>query len=302
MSLPTSTEAAVLPPVEGTTTSEINVRAMPSTASASLGLIGIFVKVQVVGRDLSGSWYQIQYAESATGKGWVRAEYVQVDAAKEIQLVEAESSSGSAVSGLVTQKVNVRSGPGTTYESLGALNPNDVVSIIGRDAEGEWIQIEFAGASDGKGWLAAEFMQAADIENVPQVGTAEEAMPAPTVEVASPAGTAAQDDDSMQSPLAKVSFSPTGSQALQVNGDVSTDGDAEDWIQFSAPSNALSIRLTCSSPSLRAELWNNGMAMSNFSCGQASTANIQPGNDYFLRLIQNEAGSTDYVLNLEVMR
>ena len=167
---PSAVAESNISPVEGTTTTQVNVRAGPSTASESLGMIGPFVKVQVIGKDASGSWYQIIYAESEAGKGWVRAEFVQVNAPAEIPLVETTSGSGSAVSGLVIQKVNVRNGPGIEYELLGVLNSNDVVFITGKDPSGAWIQIEFANAPDGKGWVTAEFLQMGNIETVPIIG------------------------------------------------------------------------------------------------------------------------------------
>ena len=295
-----STEEPIQP-VEGMTTTQVNVRAEPSTASTSLGVIGIFIKVQVIGRDASGSWYQVLYAESETGNGWVRAEYVQVNAGDEIRLVETTSGSGAGISGMVIQKVNVRSGPGTEYELLGTLNPNDLVFIIGRDAGNKWIQIEFAGAPDGKGWVTAEFLQVADIESVPQIGAVEET-PTPMVEIPTitAAKTAAQDGDSMQSPLAVTIFSPMGSRALQVHGDVSApDGDIEDWIQFMPQGSIVSIQVTCTDAALRVELWNNGNSVDDFSCGEAVLADVVPGGSYFLRLIQTGTGYTGYVLNLE---
>jgi uncharacterized protein YraI len=301
--LPIPTEAPNLPPVEGMTTTQVNVRAAPSTASASLGLISIFAKVQITGRDTSGSWYQIVYAESEAGKGWVRAEYVQVDAKAEIQLVETASGSGSVVNGIVLQKVNVRSGPDIASELLGVLNSNDLVFITGRDAESKWIQIEFASAPDGKGWVTAEFLQAENLESVPQLGVAAEATPVPTDGNSTPTASAkmaVQDGDSMQSPLARVVFSATGSRALQLQGDVSApDGDMEDWVQFTSQGDTVSIEVTCP---IRTELWNNGNAVGNFPCGGASLAKVTPGKDYFLRLIQNGSGYTDYILNLEGVR
>ena len=115
--LPTSTLSIAgeptISPIEGTTTTQVNVRAETSTASETLGLIGQFAKVQIIGKDASGSWYQIIYADSGTGHGWVRAEYVQVNAPAEIPLVENVAGNGSGVSGLVIQKINVRNGPGT---------------------------------------------------------------------------------------------------------------------------------------------------------------------------------------------
>jgi hypothetical protein len=106
----------------------------------------------------------------------------------------------------------------------------------------------------------------------------------------------------MQNPLTTVSFSPMTSRALQVNGDVSApEGDAEDWIQFKSQSSAVSIQVTCPNSTLTVELWNNGKPVGDFPCGEASVITIQPGNDYFLRLLQNGAGYTMYVLRLEIV-
>lgn len=303
---PKATEQSNIVPVEGTTTSQVNVRMGPSTVSESLGTIGIFAKVQIVGREASGNWYQVLYAESETGKGWLRAEYVQVDPNAEIRLVETGSASGSAVSGFVTRGVNVRSEPDVQSELLGVLNSNDVVFITGRDAGGKWVQIEFPGAADGKGWIAAEFAQAVDMENVPTIGEVAGETAAPTVDIPMPGvtvQTATQDGDSMQAPLAEVVFSVMGSRTLQFNGDVSApDGDNEDWVRFTSQSGAVSIRLTClENAALRVELWNHGEPVGEFDCGGMSLASVTPGSDYLLRLIQNGAGYARYVLNLEVI-
>lgn len=240
------------------------------------------------------------YAESTKGKGWVRAEYVQVESGMEIPLIETESGSGSAASGVITQKVNVRTGPGTTYESIGALNPNDVVFITGKDSGGRWIQIEFASAPDGRGWVTAEFLRAGNLDNVPRIGTMTEEPATPTAGI--PISVfAVMDGDSMQSPSTKAFFSPTTSRALQVNGDVSApDGDAEDWIQFTSQVGKVSIHVTCPGGALRVELWNHEKPVNDFSCGGASQATIQPGNGYFVRLLQNGTGYTAYVLRLEI--
>jgi hypothetical protein len=92
------------------------------------------------------------------------------------------------------------------------------------------------------------------------------------------------------------------SRALQVNGDVSSpDGDAEDWIQFMSQSSVVSIQVTCPNNALNVELWNNGKPVGGFPFGEASVINVQPGDDYFLRLLQNGAGYTMYVLRLEIV-
>lgn len=288
--------------MEGMTTTQVNVRTEPSTASASLGMIGIFVKVQIAGRDSSGSWYQILYAESEAGKGWVRAEYVQVNSGGAIRPVNVSPTSDSGVSGMVTQKVNVRSGPGVEYELLGGLNSNDLVTITGEDAAGGWLQIEFASSPDGKGWVAAEFLQAVDIESVPSIGAAAEETPVPSIVPTVALQVAVQDGDSMQAPLAATVFSVRGSRALQMQGDVSApDGDAEDWVQFKSNGGTVAIKATCPQSAMRIELWRAGTSVQSFSCGEQVTMDVAADNDFFIRLIQGEAGYTGYVLNLEVL-
>ncbi len=307
--VPSAVEETNLSPVEGMTTTQVNVRAATSTASELLGMIGQFVKVQVIGKDASGSWYQVMYAESGAGKGWVRAEYVQVNAPAEIPLVETTSGSGAGVSGLVIQKINVRNGPGTEYELLGVLNSNDVIFITGKNPNGAWIQIEFAGASDGKGWVTAEFLQMGNIEGVPLIGVAADETPTPTVAAPeSIAMLAVQDGDSMQAPLAAAIFAPTGARTLQVSGDVSApDGDVEDWMQFSTYGEVIAIQAACSSNTLRVELWHSGKPADDFllSCGGKSFVSVVPNDNYLLRLSEasiNTAGYTNYILSVESIR
>jgi uncharacterized protein YraI len=309
--IPSVDEESIASPVEGTTTTQVNVRAGPSTASQSLGMIGPFVKVQVIGRDANGNWYQIIYGESESGKGWVRAEYAQVNVPAEIPLVETTAGSGSVVSGLVIQKINVRSGPSTEYQLLGELNSNDVVSITGKDTGSTWIQIEFANAPDGKGWVTAEFLQIGNIDTVPLIRNASNETATPTNATSAPIAavtSAIQDGDSMRAPLAVVLFSPTGSRALQLSGDISTlGGDAEDWIQFTTAGKIVAIEVTCPSNSLRGELWKDEKPMDNlfFSCGKRSFVAVAANSRYFLRLSEssaNEAGYTNYILSLESIR
>jgi len=306
---PSAVVESNISPVEGTTTTQVNVRTGPSTASESLGLIGPFIKVPIVGKDASGSWYQILYTESLMGKGWVRGEFVQVNAPAEIPLVEITSDSGSAVSGLVIQKVNVRNGPGIEYELLGELNSNDVVFITGKDPSGAWVQIEFLSAPDRKGWVTAEFLKLGNIGSVPLVEGAANEAAIPTDATPTPnsiAMTAMQDGDSIQAPLAVAVISSTGSLALQVNGDVSApNGDLEDWIQFTTDGEVVAIQVTCPGNTLRVELWKNEKLADDLPCGDKSFVTVTPNSKYFLRLSEsggNNPGYTSYILKVEGIR
>jgi len=293
-------EAATPSPVEGITTTPLNVRADPSTAGAALGMMAQFAKVQIIGRDAGSNWYQIFYAQANTGKGWLRAEYVQVNnASAEIPLVETISRSGVVFSGVILQKVNVRQNPGTAYQTLGVLNSNDVVFIIGRDVSGDWLQVEFGAAPDGKGWVAAEFLQTGILDSVPVIGEAAAISPTP----GTPMRSVMQDGDSMLSPLSAVTFSPLGARSFQISGQVSAPEDAEDWIRFTTCGGSIVLQLACSSTTLRVELWSGEPPVSYFSsaCGDASVVSVNPDDYYFLRLAQNQPEDTNYILSVELI-
>ena len=284
ISTPSVVETTVTVSVEGTTTTQLNVRAEPSTASETLGIISQFEMVQIIGRDASGSWYQIVYVDS---KGWVRAEYVQVNAAAEIPVIGGVAGSGSGVSGLVIQKINIRSGPGLTFESLGTLNPKDVVFISGQDPSGKWLLIDYTNGTEGKGWAALEFLQVDDPAALPIIGDTEKASATPA-----PAGIAPapQDGDSMQSPLATALFSTAGMNALQVSNSVSApEGDAEDWLQFSSFSENVLVEINCSNNAFSVELWNNGQFLEDMTlvCAESLVIKLETGQPYLLRLQAN---------------
>ncbi|MFN8458375.1 MAG: PKD domain-containing protein [Anaerolineae bacterium] len=83
-----------------------------------------------------------------------------------------------------TANLNVRSGPGTSYDVLGVLLLSQQAEIIGRNADATWWQVKFAGAKQGFGWVSAQFAQANNIGNVPIVNA-----PAPPPPPAPPAQT-----------------------------------------------------------------------------------------------------------------
>jgi uncharacterized protein YraI len=287
-------------PIDGTTTTQVNVRTETSTASETLGLIEQFAKVQIIGKDASGSWYQIIYADSGTGYGWVRAEYVQINSPVEIPLIEHMTGNGSGVSGLVIQKINVRNGPGTNYDSLGVLSPNDVVFITGKDPSHAWMQIEFTNAPDGKGWVASEFLKAENVDSLPVIGTVEQAA-APTSVSSLPTTKilmAQEDSDSMQAPSAVINLSALDARTLQFNGEVSSpEGDLEDWVQLTSFTTNILVEVKCSNNALSVDLWNNSLNTSAavLACGEKRALRITPTHPYFFRIHANSENNLQYV-------
>ena len=305
------TPVPTLPPVEGITATQVNVRAETSTASDTLGTIAQFSKVQIIGRDSSSSWYQIIYAGAPQGTGWIRAEYVQVNAAVEIPVFETVSGGGPRMSGLVIQKINVRSGPGTTFDALGELNPNDVVFISGKDESGVWMQIKFASSADGKGWAALEFLKVENTDTLPVIDSVNPTAEVVVNEVApqtNGALLAMPDGDSMEAPLARIIFSPLGARTARINGSISSpDGDTEDWIEFTPYNGSIAIQILCSEGILQVELQSNGKFVDNFLlvCAEKQLLSVIADQTYMLHLSEADASEihqTNYTLIMENIR
>jgi uncharacterized protein YraI len=79
-------------------------------------------------------------------------------------------------------KVNLRSGPGTTYEIVGKILKGEGATTTGKNPDGTWWQIEFAGAPGGAAWVFGELVQfAGDAAALPVVKVAPpDAAPQPT--------------------------------------------------------------------------------------------------------------------------
>ena len=58
----------------------------------------------------------------------------------------------------IIQRANLRRGPGTEFDLVATLSTNETASVIGRNAAGDWLQVENAAGLDGKAWLLASLV------------------------------------------------------------------------------------------------------------------------------------------------
>ena len=301
-------------PVDGVTSAQVNVRAEPSTAGTILGVIPPEMRIEIVGQDPGRSWWQINYphSESVDGKGWVTAQYITVGDTSHIPVIggaEANATDGNVA--IVQQQINVRSGPGTDFNSLGTLNPQDVVRLTGKDPNGGWLQIDFPSGPEGKGWINAAFVQAQGAENLPIVaesgivvgtGTPTDIPSTPTPTLVP----ARQDGDSSTRPLVSVVFEPNGTQSFMYNGDLSSpQGDAEDWIAFRPSGEVIFLSLECQGGgSVQLELLENNLPVHTYmNCGaRLEELVVNAGVVYLLRLTAVPASAgleyTNYILSI----
>lgn len=283
-------------PVDGATLTRVNVRAEPSTTGSVLGMIPAETRVEITGQDPGGNWWQINYPQGADGKGWVAAQYVTAPNEAEIPIVGGDATDPSHGNvAVVQQQLNVRSGPGTDFNSLGTLNAQDVVSLTGKDSNGAWLQIEFpAGAGpEGKGWINAAFVQAQGVENLPIItetgqivgtGTPTSIPPTPTATILP----ARDDHDSATAPAASTIFEPTGTQILIYNGDLSSpQGDTDDWIAFRPYGPSVFISLECEGEnSVKIQMTENTSPVeAALECGDTKKEiSVDSGSNYLVHL------------------
>ena len=297
-------------PVEGTSSTQINVRAQPSTAGEVLGVIAVNTKIQIVGKDPGGNWWQIIYPTGVDGKGWVAAQYVKTADKPEVPVIGgggADPNNGNVA--IIQQKLNVRSGPGTGFNSIGTLNPQDVVNLTGKDANGAWLQIEFASGPEGKGWINSAFAQAKGVENLSIITEAGAIVGTgtPTGIPLTPTATilpARMDNDSQNSPVVSVRFESTGTRILLYNGDVSApEGDLEDWIAFTPYSDTVLLSLDCKGDgALTGDVLENGTPMGlEIKCGERLKAvDVKANASYLVHVGANPSSSGMQYINYTI--
>jgi uncharacterized protein YgiM (DUF1202 family) len=79
--------------------------------------------------------------------------------------------------------LNVRGGPGTDNEILGGLQPGTELTLLARSADGAWFQIAYPAGSEGRGWVAGEFLEMqGSPDGLPVFGEPSAASPPPTAQ------------------------------------------------------------------------------------------------------------------------
>jgi len=305
------TPLPTITPIEGTTSTRLNVRAEPSTTSDVLGIIAANSKVQITGKDIGGNWWQIVFDAGTDGKGWVTAQYVETESSAQVPVVGSGISSPDLGNmGVAIQQVNIRSGPGTDFNSIGILNVNDTVNLTGKNRNGTWLQIEYAVGPEGKGWVASGFVKSDNTDKLVIVSDTGDALgtgtpadtPLPSTPTVVPAP---MDYDTTESPLKTVILGGVGTHTVLYNGDVSfPKGDTEDWISVTPLENILFLGIEClGSDLLQIEII--GME-TNISCNGSTQAISVPANAPLLIHIQattgpeNQLQYTKYTLNIKV--
>ena len=71
---------------------------------------------------------------------------------------DPSTPSGVFITVTYTEPMNVRGGPGTSYDILGQINPGDILPALGISPGREWIQVAYPGGPNGIGWVYAAYV------------------------------------------------------------------------------------------------------------------------------------------------
>ncbi len=148
----------------------LNVRSEPNVVTgAVLTRINRNETYPITGRNLDGSWYQINVNGII---GWVSARFVTAVNTAGVPVVTGSGAPApTQVAGITVTAtpytVNIRQGPGTQFSRLGRLPAGGVAQLVGRVASNQWYQINYNGII---GWVSAEYVvlsPGANISGVP---------------------------------------------------------------------------------------------------------------------------------------
>ena len=304
-----ATAIPTVEPVSGKVTAQINVREKPNASSESVALLSINNQVWIIGKNADENWYQIYFdrQNGERGEGWAAADFILTESKPNVPVVSDgyQFTGKEDANGLVTQKINVRSGPGINFDTLGMLDKGAGIILIGKIPDGTWLEIEYEGGEKDKGWVFATYVDSNIIGSLP-VAEGASARATEVAATAEPIYIAALDDgDSMEEPAIMITFSASDSRAFSYSSDLSyPDGDTEDWISFHPNSTNdrvdLLIDLSCEgNGSLYVELWQGGIQLTEWEeveCGDSDyPLNMYQNVTYQFRLLAKRSNELEYI-------
>jgi uncharacterized protein YraI len=169
------------PPPAGSATatvisgSYVNVRQGPGTSYGIVATAARGVTVSLLGRNEAGSWLQVRLADGKVG--WSYAPLLQPNVAiNSLPITSGTAApptpppSSETITATVTAwHLNVRSGSGVGHSIVTVINRNTTVTLIGRNQNSSWVQVQLANGT--RGWVNASWVNPSrPVSNLPVTG------------------------------------------------------------------------------------------------------------------------------------
>lgn len=159
------------------------LRSGPMVEFPVFGVAPVGSRAEVTGESDDRQWWRVRLPNSLSpdGTGWVFKAYtvasnipanLPVVPTPDLPRNITPAAPASGAPSLITREpMNVRTGPGNAYPSLGMVAINTVLAVVGvsPDREHYVVNIPTSIAASGTGWLAARFVRAENVSNVPVV-------------------------------------------------------------------------------------------------------------------------------------
>lgn len=113
------------------TANQLNVRSEPSITSKKVGSMNMNQSVEVL--EVSGEWYRTSY-------GWINKNFVKL----------VDDTNPNNIGTVKAMALNVRKGPGTSYDRVATVRLGEKVTIL--ENQGEWLRIK-------SGWVSADYIK-----------------------------------------------------------------------------------------------------------------------------------------------
>ncbi len=152
----------------------LNVRNQPNPLT---GLILMKINrsetYPVVGRNAAGTWWQL----NVNGQyGWVNGSYISVSNAQTVPVTDStytppqqqQPPSSATLTALLN--VNIRSGPGLQYSVIGRLPYHQAATVVGRNTDGSWYQIQYGSIIGWVSSLYVDLSAGTNPNSIPLVG------------------------------------------------------------------------------------------------------------------------------------
>lgn len=132
----------------GTTTANLNMRTGPSTSYSRILVIPSGTQVQITDKTIIGSttWYKIIYKDYT---GYVSGDYL-----SNLKFSDNNTETLVGKTGITTDYLNVRTGPGTSYSKLAVLSKGTKVNIL-NETNG-WYHIAY---NTGSAYVCADYVK-----------------------------------------------------------------------------------------------------------------------------------------------
>lgn len=179
---PTPTLEITLEPVIGQASANVTVRSEPRKGSDNLGGIFFNQKVSVLGRNITGSWYYILWADAPTGHAWTVSRAVDLQNADitRLPIVDYDQEKNMIVmppylweingtplpippvptgseyrTATVSSPANLRICPSPYCQAIDMLAYGQAVNMTGRYGDNEWAQIDYPSGPGAKAWISS---------------------------------------------------------------------------------------------------------------------------------------------------